>query len=173
MAQNEGLLDVLQIESKKRKRAIMSSSFKRCKTTIKKKAYELSTLCDTPICVIIYGPNDDVPSCVWPTDPRQVNHTLAQYLKTTNKTLKPRPVKSKDGVGGTQVKNLPSFEGVATGVIIDNLSGEQLVELGNRLKSKIAVVNAKIDAIKRGQCTTMTVKFDQNVEYFVVTMSCK
>ncbi|KAL9241215.1 hypothetical protein vseg_015348 [Gypsophila vaccaria] len=129
MAQKEGLIDAVQIESKKRKCAMMSSSFKRCKTTIERKAYELSTLCDTPVCVIFYSPNDDVPSCVWPTGPRQVNYALARYLETTNKPLKDRPVKYnggwvlEDGFGDKRVKNLPRLEGVASGLSLITCRG--------------------------------------------------
>ncbi|KAH9617040.1 hypothetical protein KSS87_012177, partial [Heliosperma pusillum] len=62
----------------------LMKSFNKKKSYIDKKASELSTLCDVPVCVIIYGPNGDEPPCIWPNEPQRFNNILTRYMNTSS-----------------------------------------------------------------------------------------
>ncbi|KAK9682629.1 hypothetical protein RND81_10G086700 [Saponaria officinalis] len=154
---------MVQKKSEVRKHAVR---FNKIQSNITKKAYELSTLCDTPVAVIVFSPTDDTPSFVWPSNPHHLNDIIDRYMKSK----KGQNHRVFDDI--VAVDNSPRFEFTRENcnVIdnlaprfevarencggIDNLSREELVELVNQLDSKIGTVNAKIDSMKTSQTTT-------------------
>ncbi|WCJ38882.1 AGAMOUS-like 82 [Euphorbia peplus] len=76
MNQNDGSSSIsISIQNKK--------TYRKRKKTLKKKAEELSVLCDLPVALITIDPTGKVDT--WPEDRRLVAHILRDYLhKTTN-----------------------------------------------------------------------------------------
>lgn len=60
-------------------------TFQKRKKGMKKKAYELQTLCDVEVCLIVYGPttdehhNDPLEAEIWPENPDTIHHLLDSY----------------------------------------------------------------------------------------------
>ncbi|XP_057493334.1 agamous-like MADS-box protein AGL82 [Actinidia eriantha] len=62
-------------------------TFQKRKKGLKKKTYELKTLCDVDVCVIIYGSQmDDHPSEaeIWPPNPDTIQHLIDAYRHQSN-----------------------------------------------------------------------------------------
>ncbi|XP_058195277.1 agamous-like MADS-box protein AGL82 [Rhododendron vialii] len=60
-------------------------TFQKRKKGMKKKAYELQTLCDVEVCLIVYGPttdehhNNPLEAEIWPENPDTIHHLLDSY----------------------------------------------------------------------------------------------
>ncbi|CAI9105979.1 OLC1v1005027C1 [Oldenlandia corymbosa var. corymbosa] len=68
--------------------------FKGRKEGLKKKAMELSILCDIPVLVMIRSPNGELE--VWPRDPSQVKTIVRNYLNGRNPEKKNPPAERSD-----------------------------------------------------------------------------
>ncbi|GAU13850.1 hypothetical protein TSUD_261770 [Trifolium subterraneum] len=74
----------MELIQKKKSRKI---TFQKRKDGLLKKVYELSTLCDVKVCLILYAPNFegqgyDEPE-IWPEDTTKVQKILQKYYETT------------------------------------------------------------------------------------------
>ncbi|XP_074289689.1 MADS-box transcription factor PHERES 2-like [Silene latifolia] len=138
----------------------LMKDFNKKKSFIFKKTYELSTLCDIPACVIIYGPNGDEPPCVWPEEAQGFNSVLARYMNTSSEKRKKRAMVPKklllehDQVLDAGNANKLKIEKLGnTGLMwddrINSLSSEELMGLVNQLNSKLDIVNSRIDVMKK------------------------
>ncbi|XP_059639615.1 agamous-like MADS-box protein AGL103 [Cornus florida] len=61
-------------------------SFRKRRNCLEKKAFELSTLCDVDVCIVVYGPKpkdhspiDDQQPYMWPKDLNAIRHMFTSY----------------------------------------------------------------------------------------------
>ncbi|KAK3023416.1 hypothetical protein RJ639_042804 [Escallonia herrerae] len=120
-------------EGKKRKRGHeeramdtkMRVSYVKRKACIKKKAMELSTLCDIKVCSICLGPAGDVET--WPEKPNEVHAIINMYRD------------KKKLEAGKSLKEMADDGGFANG-----LSQESLHDLYREIDAKIEAVEQRV-----------------------------
>ncbi|XP_056695597.1 agamous-like MADS-box protein AGL82 [Spinacia oleracea] len=134
--------------------------FKQRKDGILKKAFELSTLCNTEVAVIIFGPKNGDPPSIWPKDSDNLINILKRFEneKTSIKERRKRATNmnipcfrnNKDDAGDNPIWN-DKF---------DSFSVQELVGLLSSLETKINVVNAKINTMKNNS-VILPLKFEE------------
>ncbi|KAA8530996.1 hypothetical protein F0562_005714 [Nyssa sinensis] len=142
-------------------------TYEKRKKGLKKKIYEFTTLCGVEACMIVYGPKlDDRPiePEIWPTDRNEVQLVINSYKKQSTDDRKKRTVdlsnffedrrrKLEDSVVKLRKKNdeakFPTWDDR-----YNDLSEEQLRELGAILEIKHEAVKLKIEFIKGNQRLT-------------------
>ncbi|XVF15875.1 hypothetical protein REPUB_Repub09cG0193900 [Reevesia pubescens] len=152
-----GKLSMKLIEHEKTR----ATTLKKRMKSLKKKAYEFSTLCDVKVCMIIFEPRlKDRPAKVeiWPSDPDQVNSMIDKYkTKAASDAQRKmfnifdffnlRKKQVHDEVAQVRKANFkakfPTWDGR-----IDNFSPEQLRSFLTRLDLNLEVVKRKIMMMK-------------------------
>ncbi|XP_056698509.1 agamous-like MADS-box protein AGL82 [Spinacia oleracea] len=129
--------------------------FKQRKDGILKKAFELSTLCNNEVAVIIFGPKNGDPPSIWPKDSDNLINILKRFEneKTSIKERRKRATNmipcfrnnKDDAVLPVLNKgdNYPIWSDK-----FDSFSVQELVGLVSSLETKINVVNAKINTVR-------------------------
>ncbi|KAH7858901.1 hypothetical protein Vadar_029199 [Vaccinium darrowii] len=154
-------------------------TFQKRKKGMKKKAYELQTLCGVEVCLIIYGPiTDERPNTseaeIWPENPATIHdHLIESYKNQPSEERAKRTLTSSDiFMDRTQkieesLVKLRKKNGEAMYSTWDdrysNLSYQQLREFDALLEGKLQDVKARI-ALMKGSSHTQTT---QNPSCFV------
>ncbi|OMO57022.1 Transcription factor, MADS-box [Corchorus capsularis] len=135
-----------------------AATFKKRIIGLKKKAEELTILCNVRICMVIFGPKlKDKPLKVdvWPSDRAQVKSmihdcktsTSQKRIFTMSDYLNLRQKKVEDEIAQVRRANFkarfPTWD-----VRIDNLSSDQLELLRSELDSKLEAAKIKLTAMK-------------------------
>ncbi|CAL5374591.1 unnamed protein product [Camellia sinensis] len=137
--------------------------FQKRKKGLKKKTYELKTLCDVEVCLIIYGPkiNDrptDDQAEIWPPNPDVIQHLIDTYKNQssedrTRRTLglsnffEDRNQKIEDMLVKLRKKNNEARYSTWDDRY-NGLSKEQLREFESVLEGKLQDVKAKVAFMK-------------------------
>ncbi|RVW38733.1 Agamous-like MADS-box protein AGL82 [Vitis vinifera] len=152
----------LELIPKEKSRKI---TFQKRTMGLKKKTYEISTLCGVDACVIIYSwTSDDRPMepIFWPSNPEKVKSIINRYkehskeergLKTLDlsgffeeRTKKIQKEISKLGHQGADQTKYPTWDDQ-----LNDLSVDQLRELVNALGTKLEVIKSRVELLKMSQ----------------------
>ncbi|KAL6322390.1 hypothetical protein AAG906_007943 [Vitis piasezkii] len=152
----------LELIPKEKSRKI---TFQKRTMGLKKKTYEISTLCGVDACVIIYNwTSDDRPMepIFWPSNPEEVKSIINRYkehskeergLKTLDlsgffeeRTKKIQKEISKLGHQGADQTKYPTWDDR-----LNDLSADQLRELVNALGNKLEVIKSRVELLKMSQ----------------------
>ncbi|XP_021773226.1 agamous-like MADS-box protein AGL82 [Chenopodium quinoa] len=123
--------------------------FKQRKDGILKKAFELSTLCEVDVGVIIFGPEDASPS-IWPKEPEVLHNIVTRYQKTSNEERRKRATNMYTsrfrniGSNGNDKKEDNLVTAEVPMYNIDNFSAKELMGLYSSIEEKIEAVNASL-----------------------------
>ncbi|THG03603.1 hypothetical protein TEA_006948 [Camellia sinensis var. sinensis] len=137
--------------------------FQKRKKGLKKKTYELKTLCDVEVCLIIYGPKingrpTDDQAEIWPSNPDVIQHLIDTYKNQssedrTRRTLglsnffEDRNQKIEDMLVKLRKKNNEARYSTWDDRY-NGLSKEQLREFESVLEGKLQDVKAKVAFMK-------------------------
>ncbi|KAL6968611.1 hypothetical protein U1Q18_034412 [Sarracenia purpurea var. burkii] len=156
-------------------------TFQKRKKGLEKKTYELKTLCDVEVCLIIYGPKMDERLTeleIWPQTPDVIQHSIRSYRNQSNEDRKKRTLVLSNFFEDRNQKieealvKLRKRNDEATYSTWDDryndLSKEQLREFEYMLEQKLRDVKGRVAFIKgineRSQSHTKTT---QNQSYFM------
>ncbi|GFY88085.1 hypothetical protein Acr_06g0000250 [Actinidia rufa] len=136
-------------------------TFQKKKKGLKKKTYELKTLCDVDVCVIIYGSQmDDHPSEaeIWPPNPDTIQHLIDAYRHQSNEDRIKRSLNLSNFFEDRNQKmehalvKLRQRNNEATYSTWDDryndLSKEQLRDLEGMLEEKLQSAKARVAFMK-------------------------
>ncbi|XP_062114774.1 agamous-like MADS-box protein AGL75 [Humulus lupulus] len=149
-----------------------SKIFQRRRFTLKKKASELSNLCNSEVCLVCYDPNGNVE--VWPEDPTKARSIITKYYSklldssSNNKkkrkhsevslshVLEKKMKKLQEQVTNTcSSENIPSsnVNGFSSSPLVwdeklASLSENSLMGLAKCLEAKIQALDEKIEIVK-------------------------
>ncbi|KAF4363383.1 hypothetical protein G4B88_002130 [Cannabis sativa] len=126
-----------------------------------KKAYKLSTLCDVKVCLIIKDSTNQPsnnPIATWPKDPHKVRSLINDYkiAKTTQKPSSKRLqnlidfLKERINKVNKEIEKLCQTQGKSKGIVLGNgsnqekLNGDQLCEFASELDNKMKQLNLRM-----------------------------
>ncbi|GAA0158221.1 hypothetical protein Leryth_017526 [Lithospermum erythrorhizon] len=147
----------------KRKRI---QTFLKRRKCLEKKAYELSTLCDVNICMIMFAPDDEIKGTndpiIWPEDPNVTHRMISLYQnkhklgKNCSKNADIASVyQDRARIVGKEVEKLKKLEIEDKYPIWDELydsfSYDKLLMVGNELDNILLVLQSRIDSMKTNQ----------------------
>ncbi|XP_059623147.1 agamous-like MADS-box protein AGL82 [Cornus florida] len=148
----------MKLISNERARNITFQKRKKC---LKKKIYELTTLCDVKACMIIYGPRlDDRPiePEIWPTDLSEIQRSIKLYKDQTSEHHRKRTLdlsnffedrkKKAEYALEKQCKKNEEAKYPSWDDQYDQLSIEQLKKFHIILAGKLEFVKKRIESIK-------------------------
>ena len=152
----------LELIPKEKSRKI---TFQKRTMGLKKKTYEISTLCGVDACVIIYSRSSDDRSTepiFWPSNPDEVKSIINRYkehckeersLKTQDlsgffeeRTKKIQKKLSKLGHHGGDNSKFPTFDDR-----LNDLSADQLRDLMKKCREKLELVQSRVEFLKMNQ----------------------
>ncbi|KAM7504815.1 hypothetical protein LguiB_003719 [Lonicera macranthoides] len=151
------------------------STFQKRKNCLKKKALELSTLCDVKIGIIIFGPKSDDEPEIWPgTNPDDIKEIIQNYKnqtiddkkkRTTNLSnfFEDRKNKSTMALSKLRKKN-HEFQYPTWNNVFNELSEEQLREVARAFEAKIEAVKARFGLLKGNNCAMDSLFRRNNME---------
>ncbi|KAM7499717.1 hypothetical protein LguiA_024131 [Lonicera macranthoides] len=151
------------------------STFEKRKICLKKKALELSTLCDVKVGIIIYGPKSASEPEIWPsTNPDDIKELIQNYKnqpiddkkkRTTNLSnfFDDRKNKSATALSKLQKKNNESQYPTWNNVF-NELSEEGLREVARAFEAKIEAVKARFESLKANNYAVDNLFRGNNVE---------
>ena len=150
---------------------IRHRTFQNRQKGLRKKVHELSTLCGVEACMIICCPNGNgtysSQSCVWPENHYEVERIINKYINERKEehgkrtvdlsgVLESRKTRAKFELQKLQEKNGETKGQTSeTGLELDGLSYEKLMEIVNKLDKKLESVESLID-LKRGEAGWMS-----------------
>ena len=150
---------------------IRHRTFQNRQKGLRKKVHELSTLCGVEACMIICCPNGNgtysSQSCVWPENHYEVERIINKYINERKKehgkrtvdlsgVLESRKTRAEFELQKLQEKNgKTKGQTSETGLELDGLSYEKLMEIVNKLDKKLESVESLID-LKRGEAGWMS-----------------
>ncbi|WJZ87378.1 hypothetical protein VitviT2T_006762 [Vitis vinifera] len=150
---------------------IRHRTFQNRQKGLRKKVHELSTLCGVEACMIICCPNGNgtysSQSCVWPENHYEVERIILKYINERKEehgkrtvdlsgVLESRKTRAKFELQKLQEKNGETKGQTSeTGLELDGLSYEKLMEIVNKLDKKLESVESLID-LKRGEAGWMS-----------------
>ncbi|XP_062086526.1 agamous-like MADS-box protein AGL103 [Humulus lupulus] len=139
--------------------------FERRKFTLKKKANELTELCNSEVCLVCYDPNGNVE--VWPEDPAKSHSIITKYysrLESCNDkkrkasevnlshVLEKKMKKLEEQVTDQSENTADSVNGASLSLIWDEkltiLSENSLLGLAQILEVKIQALDEIVDIVK-------------------------
>ncbi|GAA0140912.1 hypothetical protein LIER_35303 [Lithospermum erythrorhizon] len=144
----------------KRKR---TQTFEKRRKGLEKKAYELSTLCEVNICMIMFAPDDEIEGTnnpiIWPEDPNVANRMISFYQnklvvdRNCSKNVDISSVyKDRARILGKEVDKLKKLEiedkYPCWDDLYDSFSFHKLLTLGNELDNILVVLQSRIDSMK-------------------------
>ena len=143
-------------------------SFQGRRSTLKKKAGELATLCNAEVCVICFAPDGDLQ--VWPENPTEAQSVIDKYREASKKGNKRKRQEKLDlsDLLETKIKKLEkqALEEEETGDYfnhgnigglplsdgdLDALSEKSLAGLSDCLEAKIQALTERIESLKGNQ----------------------
>ncbi|KAK9741814.1 hypothetical protein RND81_03G130500 [Saponaria officinalis] len=163
-----------KVDNENKKITVTKKIYKKKVNLVLKKAYELSTLCDVQVCVIIYSSGGGPPT-VWPNDSDTLNKIISRYtnipLEERRKralTLTTLPKKVQDSqdlkeVNDKQVENLPKLDFVRDDRL-DGFFDVKLKEIANQLDAKIEYVKSRIYLMKKMSQSVTKIEDVQNYD---------
>ncbi|KAF4371236.1 hypothetical protein F8388_020963 [Cannabis sativa] len=136
-------------------------TFSKRKSGLIKKAYELSTLCDVKVCLIIKDSTNQPsnnPIATWPKDPHKVRSLINDYkiAKTTQKPSSKRLqnltdfLKERINKVNKEIEKLCQSKEKSKGIVLGNgskqekLNGDQLCEFASELDNKMKQLNLRM-----------------------------
>ncbi|KAL6342856.1 hypothetical protein AAG906_016875 [Vitis piasezkii] len=150
---------------------IRHRTFQNRQKGLRKKVHELSTLCGVEACMIICCPNGNgtysSQSCVWPENHYEVERIINKYINERKEehgkrtvdlsgVLESRKTRARFELQKLQEKNGETKGQTSeTGLELDGLSYEKLMEIVNKLDKKLESVESLID-LKRGEAGLMS-----------------
>ncbi|GAB4860911.1 hypothetical protein Ancab_036072 [Ancistrocladus abbreviatus] len=152
----------------KTKEKIRNNALQKGKKNLKKKAYELSILCDVPVCLIIYPYNNENNKAgtqssepdIWPENPEKVREIINRYISVPKDVRQKRAVNLFDILEGRKKKaeqallklqkrnmvmKYPSWH-----VSFDSFNKDQLMQTLWVLDEKLEIVKGRIAMLKQG-----------------------
>ncbi|EEF30958.1 mads box protein, putative [Ricinus communis] len=131
-------------------KATKTASFYKRKPTLKKKAQELHTLCDVPVCVVCFGPNGSVD--VWPEEEQCAKELMMSYKRSDKKERKESNVlelmqcKKKKLEKKKQEVKINALVSTLS-KCLDGLSGIPLIDRVNELQDKLKIFKERIELL--------------------------
>ncbi|KAL8139722.1 hypothetical protein V2J09_005743 [Rumex salicifolius] len=130
-------------------------AFQKRKMSLKKKAYELSTLCDVPVCVLVYSPDhppDSEPPLIYPENRDEAQSIINRYLaippKGENRS-KRRSLDLHDVVQQGNIKRRRVDDSTASNPDCPNLVASNLDGLnGDQLCNMVSVLDQKLQFVQ-------------------------
>ncbi|XP_030508993.2 agamous-like MADS-box protein AGL11 [Cannabis sativa] len=136
-------------------------TFSKRKSSLIKKAYELSTLCDVKVCLIIKDSTNQPsnnPIATWPKDPHKVRSLINDY-KIAKTTQKPSSkslqnltdfLKERINKVNKEIEKLCQSQEKSKGIVVGNgsnqekLNGNQLCKFASELDNKMKQLNLRM-----------------------------
>ncbi|KAG9128757.1 hypothetical protein Leryth_025540 [Lithospermum erythrorhizon] len=121
-------------------------TFQKKRKGLEKKAYELSTLCDVNICMIMFAPDDPI---IWPEDPN-LTHRMISFYQDEKKGDKNR--RKHVDIAIEKLKKLEIEDKYPIwDESYDSFSYDKLLMVGNELDNILLKVKSRIDSMKTQQ----------------------
>ncbi|XP_059626035.1 MADS-box transcription factor PHERES 2-like [Cornus florida] len=141
------------------------STFQKRNKGLKKKAYELSTLCDVNVCMIIYGPKQNehhsMELGMWPSNPHEIQRMIELFKNRSEQDrnsrthdlsdfFEDRTRKVEEEVEKLRKKNDNEAKYPSWDQRYNTLSEEHLRQLSSLLDDKVAVAKDQLELMKLG-----------------------
>lgn len=148
--------------------------FKRRKEGIKKKAMELATLCDIPVCLTIQSPDGEYE--IWPENPKEVKTILDNYYKKKSNVFKSKKETQNLGKLSSQTGQVADAKGIKVfpcenhGLINDPAAEKDIAEFRGENRSNMGASQNLEKVSNRKNCLKGKGKAEENC-YQEVTAS--